>query len=508
MQTKYFKCVFLSDVILNADTATEGNRDVLDFIPGSNFLGIVAKSYSELSDKGLAFDMFHSGKVRFGDAHLSKGDLRSLKKPAAWFTEKNDDAKNIRVHHCIPDDKFKEYHKNGTQLKQVRSGYFIQKQDLAELSAETSFAIKSAYDSSNRKSEDGKLYGYSSIRRGAEWIFSVEADDQKLLEEASAKLLGEHNIGRSRSAQYGRVEIKKLDGFKDYSDFDDKEKEHVIIYFESRAAFFDENGQPTYQPSPEDLKLPVGSKIIWEKSQILTFVYSPWNAARKTRDADRVCIEKGSVIVVGDLGANFNLSEYRKAIAGGLGSYRSEGFGKLLVNPSFLTKADNDGLLQLKFIKDKNKDEQTQSQIAITAKCDFEKWIDAKLAEKKLEFKILELLKQEFDQNRSKFSPITASQWGAIRAIAERSGDFSKMKEYLFKDPQTRENRQRDQRVVDEGGFLRHGKKMKDWNDKDRWLAFKTIVETVHCNLKDDSATIKFVILFCSEMAKNAKKQR
>ena len=511
METKYFKCIFLSDVVLNADTATEGNRDVLDFIPGSNFLGIAAKSYSEFLKEGLAFDIFHSGKVRFGDAHLSQGDLRSLKKPAAWFMEKKDknDAckKKIYVHHKIPPEKVKYFHNNGVQLKQVRTGYFVHNQDLLELSAETSFAIKSAYDSSRRKSEDEQLYGYNSIRKGAEWIFSVQSDETILLEKVSSMLPGEHNIGRSRSAQYGRVKIEKLDYFKDYSDFDDSSGEQLVIYFENRAAFFDENGQPTYQPSVKDLMLPDGAKILWEKSQILTFVYSPWNGARKTRDADRVCIGKGSVIVVGNIGADFNISEYRKKIACGIGFYRSEGFGKVLVNPSFLTKTDKDGVLELEF-SDNNKTERSNGQGLIRARSDFEKWLDAKFAEKVLEFEILKTVMQKLSEKKSEFSPITASQWGAIRAIAERSESYSALISDLFREPQTTTNRQGDTRVQEEGGFLRHGKKMKDWNDKNRWQKFKEIVGSVHDELKDDSATIKFVILFCSEMAKNAKKQR
>lgn len=42
MTTLQFKCTLLSDVILNQKAATEGPNQTLDFIPGSNFLGIVA----------------------------------------------------------------------------------------------------------------------------------------------------------------------------------------------------------------------------------------------------------------------------------------------------------------------------------------------------------------------------------------------------------------------------------------------------------------------------------
>jgi hypothetical protein len=87
MKTLKFKCTLLSDIILNQKAATEGPNATLDFIPGSNFLGIVASEiYKENSAESLV--IFHSGKVRFGDAHPSKSEMRSLKVPACMYYPK------------------------------------------------------------------------------------------------------------------------------------------------------------------------------------------------------------------------------------------------------------------------------------------------------------------------------------------------------------------------------------------------------------------------------------
>ena len=85
MKTLYFQCTLLTDVILNQKSASEGAQSTLDFIPGSNFLGIVASSlYNKPSKEN--FDIFHSGRVRFGDAHLADcGNNRSLHIPAVYF---------------------------------------------------------------------------------------------------------------------------------------------------------------------------------------------------------------------------------------------------------------------------------------------------------------------------------------------------------------------------------------------------------------------------------------
>jgi hypothetical protein len=45
-----FKIEFLSDIVLQASSNTQGNIELLDFIPGSNFLGMVAKNYNNFEN--------------------------------------------------------------------------------------------------------------------------------------------------------------------------------------------------------------------------------------------------------------------------------------------------------------------------------------------------------------------------------------------------------------------------------------------------------------------------
>ena len=110
MTTLQFKCTLLSDVILNQKAATEGPNQTLDFIPGSNFLGIVAsKLYPKKEDEKAyqeTLNLFHSDKVRFGDAHPSGSGIRGLKIPASMFYPKlkkpNDEC---YINHLIPENQ-------------------------------------------------------------------------------------------------------------------------------------------------------------------------------------------------------------------------------------------------------------------------------------------------------------------------------------------------------------------------------------------------------------------
>ena len=104
MKELKFKCTLLSDVILNSKSATNGPNETLDFIPGANFLGIAAgELYSKVSPED-SLRLFHSGKVRFGDAHPSVGDSRSAKVAASMFYPKlSCPEQELYIHHHIDD---------------------------------------------------------------------------------------------------------------------------------------------------------------------------------------------------------------------------------------------------------------------------------------------------------------------------------------------------------------------------------------------------------------------
>ena len=81
-----FTCEFKSDIVLHSSSNTEGKIDVFDYIAGSNFLGMVAKEYPSFGSD--AFEVFHSGAVRFGDGHIMINGKKSFQVPFAWFAPK------------------------------------------------------------------------------------------------------------------------------------------------------------------------------------------------------------------------------------------------------------------------------------------------------------------------------------------------------------------------------------------------------------------------------------
>lgn len=472
-----FKCELLSDVIINQKAATEGPNKTLDFIPGSNFLGIVAgqlyprptvasdgrKEYDE-ENMRLARLMFHSDAVHFGDAHPAHGSNRTLRIPASLFFakgEKEDERKHY-VHHAITSEISKTINDQKIQLKQERGGFvdFIgvnKSHPAVRMEQHTNFAIKSAYDSDTRRSKDSQMYGYQSMEKGGVFYFSVDIDESLLerkTDDIKNALTGIKHIGRSRSAQYGLVEISESNDYQELQSDKMADNNMIVIYAESRLIFLDDNGQPTFQPSVEQLVgRASGMEIDWGKSQIRTFKYAPYNYVRKCFDTDRCGIEKGSVIV---LKRTQNAPDLKLDLPQWVGSYQNEGFGKVIFNPPFLCADDKaeltyhirtDGVSEM--VKKEVKDPQTP----------LTKYILARKEKDELIGDIYTKVNEWVSSHGNAFHGNTyASQWGTIRSIAMKYDKNEDLSDALF-------GKGTGEDTGEDTGYLVHGVAKEKWEN-------------------------------------------
>lgn len=506
-----FRCELLSDIVLNQKSSTEGNNTTLDFIPGNVFLGIVAKHYEELGEKAMA--VFHSGLVRFGDAHpmAGKQTVRSLRVPASFYYPK---MKRIEetcyIHHIYNRDNDTENNGGPQQLKQCRNGFYA----FADSSAtpapvKRTFAIKSAYDREKRRSEDEQMYGYESLCKGASFLFEVDIDEQAMAErniDASElkKLLrgylkGPHRVGRSRTAQYGLVNIEPTK-FENVGSTNNLAKVSgrnlVTVYADSRLIFLDENREPTFRPTSEQLGIP-GGEIDWKLSQVRTFQYAPWNGIRASRDNDRCGIEKGSVFVV----AVDSMENDRQFASCYIGSYCNEGFGRVIYNPDFLTALPGkNGKIRYKIRKeDPDQSNEENAEMPLLPEpllCDYLK--KAKTRAEGDEW-IYEKVNDFVDSNSKYFREDKfASQWGTIRALAMRYKTYNDIKTYVIgkceKDPVA---------------YITHGTAKGKWEKFERRDKLEGFVEEAYSK-KDQYGDIvsRALINLSSEMAKQSKKER
>lgn len=473
MKRYQYTCKLLSDVVISSVTATEGFNPSLDYIPGSKFLGIVAgELYDDYKDETL--DLFHNGKVRFVNAYPQIAGQTSFPVPFIWFSEKGKGLTEppIYLHHKLGDEDINQLTKEGKQLKQARKGYFTTSGQY--LSLDQDFAIRSAYDRGELRAKDSQMFGYFSLPKGSTWTFIVEDDTEQYADEVKRVLVGKKRIGRSRSAEYGLVEIN-FDKVLPIETENITSSELILIYALSSLCFYDHYGRPTLTPEPAQLGVPEG-KIIWEKSQIRSRLYQTWNRYRHNRDGDRMIIEKGSVIAI-----KHAQSLDSGIFAGGIGSHRAEGFGQVLINPDFLLSDGIDLPLILKPNKHE-KDEIVQAETPSAQDSLVLKYLGQRKERKSKTFNLDKLINEFVCKNVSIFQGINPSQWGTIRAYAKYTTNWEVLHDLLFHK---------------DFGALYRGQSEPDWRMKDRrGILLKFLLQVPMAD------RVAFTLKLAAEMAK------
>ncbi len=517
MRRYWYSCKLLSDVVLHQSSATEANLTTLDYIPGSVFLGVVAKKYSNFGKN--SFDVFHSGKTVFGDAHISENTQYSLKSPLSWHLKKGDSisGSEVKIHNypLLLEDKIERFIKEGVQLKQVRESYFLQKDDaISTLKQKHRYSQKSAYDSAKRKSEDSKMYGYNGFIKGSDWVFYIQFDNsvsEETISQVDREICGYHYIGRSKTSQYGEILVKKIEQKTDFSalnsfkllDLKDKNgKKHIFLYALSNIALVDdETGFSTAIPTIKNLELPESCEIDLSKTQIRVRRYRSYNFKRESREFERLIIEKGSVIAI-KIDDNFDFGNYSKTLERGVGAFLCEGFGKFLVNPQFLVKEC------LESAKKDDSEKNSSEQIDISKLNSDEKilvkWLQKEDKNRDNEVKLLEDVLDFIKYNYSNLKKATLSQWGQIRAIAGKD-DECKIYDKLFKD---------DDANPENSGYCVHGVAKDQW--KPSLDVFKKKVKEYVCKKNDDKKEDdfrfgklkQFLVLLSMEISKKMKQEK
>ncbi len=488
MKVYRFECRLLADVVITADTASEGIRESLDYIPGSKFLGIASRLY-DMSQVTKTLDLFHNGTVRFGDAYPVLNGERAYRIPFSWLLKKGDSVSDgIYLHHQVVDKELK-----GVQLKQKRKGYVSAKGDVLNEIPQL-FSIKSAYDLTARRAKDSQMYGYFALPKGTLWTFDVEDDSGRYIEELKSLLVGRHRIGRSRSAQYGLIEISSPSKVNLHEN--EVIEDNVLLYAASNLLFYDDYGVSIVKPDPvKHLGLPEGSIVNWAKSQVRSRLYQTWNRYRHNRDADRQIIERGSVFHC-TIPKGFPIKSSMT-----IGSGRSEGFGKVLVDPEFLVNAKSGSSAQL------NLQIQTITLEEWQSLANKKPVVEPSEEDRKLlsllrlrqdrsnkEITIDEVVNQFINSHYEDYKGVSPSQWGMVRNYAKQATKPDVLRKLLFEKQETADSRMNF-------GCLLRGKSEATWRRKNR----RGRLEEVLFKQNHGQDPIQLAIRIASEMPKFTK---
>ncbi len=238
-------------LVLTDGSAESMSHQTLEYIPGNKILGAMVGKWIQLhkKDAGVPDDneefrgLFLDGSVEWGHALPMAGGEPTVPVPLSYRKIKNHgglplaggSTSDCRVFNIAtigtveaqkgklgfgPSDEVGERNLMSELLskeglidsgaifkpKKLSSGFMTEKGWEPE--------IKKGFDmhvaiGDDRKAADGLLFGYSSIAAGTRFLTEVRVNDPRL-EEALRQLLGSlssFNVGHSRSAGYGKVEI-------------------------------------------------------------------------------------------------------------------------------------------------------------------------------------------------------------------------------------------------------------------------------------------------------------
>lgn len=321
----YYTLTNLDPLVISQSSASTNNHECLDYIPGSAILGaIAARLYPELEPE-QAMAMFHNGACRFGPAYHILNDQIALPVPAAWHGIKNDES--ALSNHTAADFK----RQDDKQYQQKRNGYVTSNNELAKV--EHNLTTRTAIDETTQRAKDGQLYSYASIAPNQHFAGWVEADDPALLALIKPLLNSQLSIGRSRTSEFGRVQLHSPKQQPKTNSAISNGKE-LIIWCLSDMECKNKYGMPTLAPCAADIHPALKGELDASRSFIRTHKLRRFNRARGGFDTEQQLITSGSVLtfILEEAASQTLLNELAEQ---GVGYHRQQGLGWVSINPSW-----------------------------------------------------------------------------------------------------------------------------------------------------------------------------
>jgi len=333
------------------------------------------------------------------------------------------------------------------------------------------------------------MYLYEYLEAGQEFIFEVRSSNDEYFKEIEQALVGNKHISKSKTAEFGKVEITKIDTNNENSNDDvtiETNNEYLVLA-NSNLCFINDYGDFTWSPTAKDLGFK-NAKINYLKSQIYFDKFHTRNGKRHTHDYDRLIIKKGSVFVLEKDEENIEID--KKLIKKGVGVFLSEGYGRVLVNPSFLNDIKTIKKVEIK--KDDISENSIDQDLISILKEREEYEINQR--------EIYKAVNEFIVENKGLYSSINKSQWGTIRSLiyqARKTNDpNTELYNLIFKyeTNETQENK---------NGYIYHGRMGEKWvgYKRKKLIEFLQIKESK--KISDDN--IEKLLLLTIEMPKRKK---
>ena len=475
----YFDLELLEDAVFRSPPGRRTGKGAgLDFVPGSALLGLASGGYATLAP-ALAWDVFHSGRVRFGDARPIDPQSGSPAMPAPMSlhapkgTRPNwlGDERIVDFTHVVGDAR---------SIRQYKPLEILVAPSGAAVGVGRRYTLRTAVDFASERAREHQLFGYESIPAGTRFGFTVRIDlpDPALGEVVDllrSVFNGERALGRSRSAECGLAAFSERQPvplpWPTWPTVDASHDGLIRLWCVSDVALVDtETGLPTTVPTASHFGLG-NAEIDVERTFVRWARWSPFNSHRRRPDVERVALKAGSVVTFA-VESESDLDACRRHIGAGVGCALAEGLGDVIAQPRILY--DRAGLdasavgagVEIRTARSPLPDDALGRWLAprvARANADDVAWTAAERA-----------FVEQFRRFLARRDAPGRSQWNAVRSIARRhaGGQLDGSKRLLI---DTLFSEETD--TITQGGFCRHGLAKRLWFGRpkqagDRLLAF------------------------------------
>ena len=449
-------CIWLdielrSDVIVSLSAATTGGHDSLDYLPGSVLLGAAAGRLFQ--QPGFGPEVFLSGKVRFGDGlPLTKAGAPGWPVPLNRHFIKQQGIEGEAINGLTdtkPDADARTQRKE--QAQQLRTGHATL--DGTHFELEGDYLLKTALDREKfGRARDRQLFEYETLPAGTKFRAAIRwKPTDPMLTEKVAEIIRALtapgiSLGRSRSAQFGRVSITVVPrapaepsslpaGVAANEPGAPKHSLHFYLVSDLALPAW---GGARLQPAAAEFGLAPEWQFRPDRSFLRTRRYSPWNDFHNSRLTERQVITRGSVVTFARADDQPALEAEMKAVlvklADGIGERREEGLGWVMLNPDFA--------LVLTPLHKLSRDDRVQrAQPPPSSATLLTDWIARRQTDRAVQTEALNqgrawankwLPFHEKAANAERLGRSGRSQWNEVRQLAVRSrGDAAKLRQLL-----------------------------------------------------------------------------
>ena len=340
MKVLHLAIELLEPVVLSESSGTEGIHRTVRHLPGAVLRGVVGgRAYGDAERAGFAWELFHSGRVRFDDAWLTDGSGRpGLPIPLSFAQPKGAGLDTLAT------GRWRDHAFDAPEAgwDSLDGDVLLPSGRIADVRVQRH--LKTAVDRHRHAAQAGSLFSYEAISAGQVFagrvVIDLDGEAAASIEDLLRRaLLGKAGLGRSRSAQFGRVQIREVSSWNEAerAPRETSSAEAVTrLFLASDACLIDpETGQAS-GPSAASLGLDAAVRVDLARSTVRFRRWTPFNGQRRRPDLERIAVRAGSVITL--RGPAPALSEERLADLqrSGVGLGRSEGLGRLVVDPTFL----------------------------------------------------------------------------------------------------------------------------------------------------------------------------